>query len=78
MKTVKDFNEFINEAEDSTGHPSHIRIRNTKADRVNRVNKLYNAYMDLAKHMEDAGEPEDKIQKIKNKAEEVLKDHIPS
>lgn len=78
MKNLKDFNEFINEAEDSAGHPSHIRIRNTKADRVNRVNKLYNAYMDLAKHMEDAGEPEDKIQKIKDKADAVLKDHTPS
>jgi hypothetical protein len=77
MKNIKDFNEFINEAQDSTGHPSHIRIRNTKADRINRVNKLYNAYMDLAKHMEDAGEPEEEIQKIKDKANAIISDHLP-
>ena len=75
MKNVRTYNQWLNEATDSKGHPSHIRIRNTEADRVNRVNKLFNAYMDLAKHMEDAGEPEEKVKKIRDKAHEVLK-HI--
>ena len=43
MKNVKTYNQWLNESTDSKGHPSHIRIRNTEADRVNRVNKLFNA-----------------------------------
>tara|TARA_R100000005_G_scaffold90790_1_gene62487 strand:+ start:482 stop:727 length:246 start_codon:yes stop_codon:yes gene_type:complete len=77
LKHIQSLSDFINEAHDSAGHPSHIRIRNTKADRINRVNKLYNAYMNLAKHMEDSGEPEEKVQKVKDMAEKVIKDHLP-
>ena len=67
-------NESVNEA-DSLGHPSHIRIRNTKARRINRVNQLYDAYHNLAKHMKEAGEDPDKIAAIEKKAKELFK-HI--
>ena len=66
-------NESVNEA-DSLGHPSHIRIRNTKARRINRINQLYDAYKNLAKHMKEVGEDPEKIAKIEKKADELFKE----
>ena len=72
MKNLPTYKNFLNEA-DSKGHPSHIRIRNTKAERINRINALYDAYKNLAKHMEEAGEDPDKVAKIQQKADELFK-----
>ena len=73
LKHITSLSDFVNES-DSLGHPSHIRIRNTKARRLNRINQLYDAYKNLAKHMEEAGEDPEKIAKIKQKADELFKE----
>lgn len=70
----KYINESVNEA-DSLGHPSHIRIRNTKAQRINRINALYDAYHNLAKHMQESGVDPEKVAKIQQKAEDLF-NHI--
>ena len=74
MKNLPKYNNFINEA-DSLGHPSHIRIRNTKAERINRINALYDAYHNLAKHMQEAGVDPEKVAKIQQKADDLF-NHI--
>ena len=57
---------------DSAGHPSRIKLRDPKTARINRINALYDAYTNLAKHMEDSGEPKSKIDELKAKAEDLL------
>ena len=76
MKNLPKYNNFINES-DSLGHPSHIRIRNTKAERINRINALYDAYHNLAKHMQEAGVDPEKVAKIQQKADDLF-NHIKS
>ena len=86
LKDLENFVDFIRDyldeaprgtiiEADSLGHPSHIRIRNTKAQRINRINALYDAYHNLAKHMQEAGEDPEKVAKIQQKADELFK-HI--
>ena len=73
LKDTKKIKESVNEATDSAGHPSHIRIRNTKAERINRINALYDAYHNLAKHMEESGVDPEKVAKIQQKADDLFK-----
>ena len=72
LKHLQSLSEFLNEA-DSLGHPSHLKLRNAKAERINRINQLYNAYKHLAKHMEEAGEDPKKIAKIEQLAKDLFK-----
>ena len=71
---MKKFNEFINEITDTAGHPSHIRLHNPRAEKLNRINRLYDAYKNLAKHMKEAGEPQEKIDAVQQKADNLFKE----
>jgi len=64
--------ESVNEATDSAGHPSRIRLRDPKTAKINRINALYDAYTNLAKHMESSGAPQEKIDAMKMKADELM------
>jgi hypothetical protein len=63
--------ESVNEL-DSAGHPSRIRLRDPETAKLNRINALYDAYMNLAKHMESSGAPQDKIDLMKLKASDLM------
>lgn len=62
----------LSEAADSEGHPSRIKLRDPETAKLNRINALYDAYMNLAKHMESSGAPQDKIDLMKLKASDLM------
>ena len=62
----------VNEVTDSEGHPSRIKLRNPETEKLNRINALYDAYTNLAKHMESSGAPQDKIDAMKMKADDLM------
>ena len=62
----------VSEATDSLGHPSRIKLRDPETAKLNRINALYDAYMNLAKHMESSGAPQDKIDLMKLKASDLM------
>ena len=62
----------LSEATDSLGHPSRIKLRNPETEKLNRINALYDAYTNLAKHMESSGAPQDKIDAMKMKADDLM------
>jgi len=65
-------NEGVNEVTDSAGHPSRIKLRDPKTEKLNRINALYDAYTNLAKHMESSGAPQEKVDAMKMKADELM------
>ena len=73
MRVLRSQNyDGLNEATDSLGHPSRIKLRDPETAKLNRINALYDAYMNLAKHMESSGASQDKIDTMKTKASDLM------
>ena len=70
MSNVKSFNEFqeLNEL----AHPSHIHLHSPRQQYLSRFNELYRSYQRLENYMQDAGRPQEDIDKVKAKADELF------
>ncbi len=70
MDDIKNFTDFkeLNEL----AHPSHIHLHDPRQGYLSRFNELYRSYQRLENYMHDSNQPQEDIDKVKAKADELF------
>ena len=74
MDKLPKFNEFNDDnALNELAHPSRITLRSPQQRYLSHFDELYRSYQRLEKYMKDADQPQEDIDKIKAKADDMFK-----